>query len=116
MNVLRFHARRMNLRNGCFQGKYARGFAMSVLETGEFKHCFDVREILLAQLPHARRGRDIIIPIRQSKTTLEEVRVTASWILEALRDPDPEQIPSLKIGVVERVDVGAHSPPKTCAS
>ena len=51
----------------------------------------------------------VIFAIRELQSTLQQIGRVVLRIIEARRDPQSKKIRSVKVGVVERIDIGAQA-------
>ena len=76
-------------------------------QAGERKHLCDVRGVGCPDLRGLRLRREVVVPVRQPDAALHQIRHSFRRVGERLSDEDTEKVFGLKVGGVERIDVGA---------
>ena len=73
----------------------------------KFQQVTNVGLVGSAMFCHLRLIRDVILPVGQAETALQEVWNSVRGIAQRLRDKEAEQILGPEVGRVQRIDVGA---------
>ena len=97
----------MSLGDGVFEFDHVRSARVRVGESGELEHGGNVRLILGANLAHMFVRAEIIFAIGKLQSALQKIRGVMVRIVEAGSDPKSEQVGSMKVCVVQRIDIGA---------
>ncbi len=61
-----------------------------------------------ANLRHLRCRRQVVVPIGQTESALQQIRHVFRWIFQRLCDEHAEQVLGPEIRVVQRIDIGAE--------
>ena len=96
-------------RDGMFQLDDALGARVRVRESRKLKHGRDVGLIFGADVAHAVAVGEVVFAVGQLQAALQQVGGIVVGIVEAGRDPQPEKIGGMKVGVVQGVDIGSQA-------
>ena len=95
--------------NLLFQRKHARGAARRIAVAGLPKHGGNMRLVSRAQALHARAVALVKGAVGQAQSALQQVSHIARGVVQVLRHPQAKQVFRMKIGGVERIDIGAQA-------
>jgi len=101
-------SRRVRLRYFSFKVVDARRAIRRVIEARELQHGGDVLAIFFLQLDVVRVGAEVVLAVGHAEAALQEIRDIDGGIGEVGRDPQSEKAIRLKVGCVQRVDIGAQ--------
>src|SRR4029077_286954 len=96
-------------RDGMFQLDDALGPAVRVTESRKLQHGGDVGLIFRADVAHAVVAGQVVFSIGQLQAALHQVGRVVVRVVKIRRDPQSEKVGSVKVRVVQRVDVSPQA-------
>lgn len=98
----------MDARHAPLELEDPRGGGRCIRQLREAQHRSDMRAVAAADLLHLGRCIEIVVAVGHLEAALHQEGRVTSGIIEVLGHPQPEEIRSMEVSVVQYVDVGAQ--------